>query len=164
MEWRGFGTEEDDEYLSSVDLFSNTSSLYNGPSYYSPQLPVSPSLNSSDEFQTMHADDAVLDSFDFDLAMIRSQLNSLPYLPQSRAVPSQPTFKKSWRDVVGTENAHPPVAPSKSLVEPIHSVEHDEAEEARESSHSSKQEVCRYWLNVWCVHETSCVGKLHVWR
>lgn len=142
MEWRGFGTEEDDEYLAGVDLFSMSNSLYTSNSYYTPesnQVSVSPTVAESDDYQTMHADDAVLDSFDFDLSVIRSQLQSLPYLPQSNVIPSQPVFKKSWRDVVGVENARPPAAP------PVAEVIHEEP------AHISKpevKEVCRYWLNV----------------
>ena len=71
MEWRGFGTEEDDEYLANVDLFSS-SSMFGQPSYYSPTLSQSsPMTNviSSDDYQIMHADDAVFDSFDFDVSV-----------------------------------------------------------------------------------------------
>lgn len=143
MEWRGFGTEEDDEYLANVDLFSS-SSMFGQPSYYSPTLSQSsPMTNviSSDDYQIMHADDAVFDSFDFDVSVFRSQMQNNPYLPLAAPTSSRPIFKKSWRDVVGTENEHLPLPPPPPPVTPP----------KREEPTSNKQEVkevCRYWLNV----------------
>ena len=142
MEWRGFGTEEDDEYLANVDLFSS-SSIFGQPSYYSPTLSQSsPMTNviSSDDYQIMHADDAVFDSFDFDVSVFRSQMQNNPYLPLAAPTSSRPIFKKSWRDVVGTENEHLPPPPPPPVTPP-----------KREEPTSNKQEVkevCRYWLNV----------------
>lgn len=87
----------------------------------------------------MHADDAIFDSFDFDVSVFRSQMKNNPYLPLSAPTSSRPVLKKSWRDVVGTENEHLPLPPTPVLPP------------KREEPTPPKQEVkevCRYWLNV----------------
>lgn len=150
VEWRGFGTEEDNLYLENVNLYNSTNSLYKNSSYYSPNA-LSTSI---DDFQAMQEEDINFDTFDFDREMNREFLNSFPYLPQQTLPAPKPTLKKSWRDVVGTEHAHPPMLPPSELTTPTTP---EEPEEPYEESKQQVKEVCRYWLNVQ-VKDESHVG------
>lgn len=149
MEWRGFGTEEDERYLESVNLFSTPSSYYNDSSYYSPQVPLSSSGLSIDDYQSMQADDSIFDTFDFDRELARARLNSLPHLPLNPVISNRPVLKKSWRDVVGTEHVQPPAVQTPPAI--------PKAPEEIPEPKQEVKEVCRYWLNV-CVLRVFDVG------
>ena len=91
------------------------------------------------DYQDMHADDAILDSYN----LYFSHLNwDRPALSPEPIAKPETHAKKTWRDVVGTELEHPPVPP------PPEPVFHETPEEETHKPKDKKKEVCRYWLNV----------------
>lgn len=139
MEWRGFGTEEDDLFLSSVNLYSPTGVFGNDSSFlpsndlqhrssYSSDVrssfgadlqPFPPSPSSALDFQVMHEDDALFDSFHIDSSVLSKE-------------------KRSWSDVVGHNYTLP--------------LQQNTPEEPKKQ----QTEVCRYWLNGNCIYGDKC--------
>lgn len=133
VEWRGFGTEEDDQFLSNVNLYSPDSSfLLNLPDY-----PSSIDLNSLD-YKVMHENDILFDSLDIDLSLFSHPLLEKPI-----------SEKKTWSDVIG----------HKHMREPINL---QPTPEPTESTPSKVKEVCRYWLNGNCIYGDKCWYSHHM--
>lgn len=141
VEWRGFGTDEDDQYLASLHFQARGDSLYPSSPYYTgpSHLDYTSFGPESTDFQDMRADDAIFDSYNMDFSQLHWELPSHPSAP---SVPSQPEKGRSWRDVVGTEFAHPPIPP------PPTPAREEPEEEVTPKPKDKKKEVCRYWLNV----------------
>ena len=140
MEWRGFGTEEDDIFLSGVNLFSSTSLFANDSSFgpssdlrhsssygnrvqpsLAPNLQPFPSSTQTSnlDFQMMHEDDALFDSLRITPSILTKE-------------------KKSWSDVVGHNYTIP--LQQQTTEEPV----------------KQCTEVCRYWLNGNCIYGDKC--------
>lgn len=141
VEWRGFGTEEDDHYLSSLDFQIHGDMLYSPHPYFAsnPAMDYTSLPYSNLDYQDMHADDAILDSYNLDFSHLNWDRPALS--PEPIAKP-ETHAKKTWRDVVGTELEHPPVPP------PPEPVQLETPEEETHKPKDKKKEVCRYWLNV----------------
>ncbi|KAK8821491.1 hypothetical protein WA556_001942 [Blastocystis sp. ATCC 50177/Nand II] len=149
VEWRGFGTDEDDQYLASLHFQARGDSMYPSSPYYTgpSHLDYTSFGPENTDFQDMRADDAIFDSYNMDFSQLHWELPSHPSAP---SVPSQPEKGRSWRDVVGTEFAHPPIPP------PPTPAREEPEEEVTPKSKDKKKEVCRYWLNGNCMYGDRC--------
>ena len=141
VEWRGFGTEEDEAFLANVDLFSPTGTfVFNQPSY------LGEVDTTSMDYQMMYEDDHLLDSFSFDLSTILSKATSST---------RNNTGKKTWSQVVGYDHVRPPLqytTPKYDLAGGLES-----SSEANDELNSNPpRETCRYWLNGNCMYGEHC--------
>ena len=141
VEWRGFGTEEDDQYLASLQFQARGDSVHPSSPFYSgsSHLDYASFGSESMDFQDMRADDAIFDSYNMDFSQLHWQLPSHSSISASS---TQLEKGRSWRDVVGTEFAHPPIPPPPTVT--FETPEEEETPKPKDK----KKEVCRYWLNV----------------
>ena len=135
--------ETSNSYTSPMDIYSPSSYTFSG------NLDNSPSYE-QEYYNEMYSDDRVLDSFNFDIAMIRAQLENLPALPHTSestpAMQSRSNLTKSWREVVGGGHAPPSnLYPTETLTESSAELFSELSEYQEEPK---PKEVCRYWLNV----------------
>lgn len=98
VEWRGFGTDEDDQYLASLHFQARGDSMYPSSPYYTgpSHLDYTSFGPENTDFQDMRADDAIFDSYNMDFSQLHWELPSHPSAP---SVLSQPEKGRSWRDV-----------------------------------------------------------------
>lgn len=141
VEWRGFGTDEDDQYLASLQFHTRGENIHPSSQFCSGSSHLDYVSFGSDnmDFQDMRADDAIFDSYNMDFSQLHWQLPSHSSIPNAS---TQPEKGRSWRDVVGMEFAHPPIPPPPSVT--FETVEEEETPKPKDK----KKEVCRYWLNV----------------
>ena len=141
VEWRGFGTEEDEAFLANVDLFAPTGTfIFNQPSY------LGEIDTTSMDYQMMYEDNHLLDSLSFDLSKILSKATTSS---------TKDSGKKTWSQVVGYDHIRPPLqltTPNyKSTDEPKTLGETND-----ESDSNPPREICRYWLNGNCIYGEHC--------
>lgn len=145
--WQGFGTEEDDAFLASVDLYSPT-----GTFIYNPTSFGSPMGGNSLDYEMMMEDDHLFDTFSYDY----SHISSLSSFPSSQPFEEQvsTTNKKTWSDILGHDHVRPPLQstmPASSL-----SNGNEDDEEDSGIGQKPSNTVCRYWLHGNCMFGEKC--------